>query len=283
LKPRAEFSFLEIAPHTGILRIVDIGAAPSPEPPRYQSLVDRGRATVTGFEPDPEGFARLQAKAGLQERHFPFFIGDGGPGTYHKTNNLYTGSLYPPNLKLLRRFSALPDVVRPVSAESVQTHRLDDVLRESEIDFLKIDVQGAELAVLQGAERLLPTVLVAELEVEFVPLYVNQPLFADVDGHMRARDFQLHAFTPIQKYSYTPAYDRDDPFSGVNQVIYTDAIYIPEFATVGRLPSERVLKLVTLLHDVYGSWDLCLHLLKHLASRGLEGLFSAYANRLNLG
>ena len=51
-------------------------------------------------------------------------------------------------------------------------------------------VLRSALQVLRGATNLLNRICVVESEVEFVPLYVNQPLFADVDAELRARSAQ---------------------------------------------------------------------------------------------
>lgn len=56
---------------------------------------------------------------------------------------------------------------------------------------LKLDVQGGELAVLEGAERLLAAVEHVYVEVSFAPLYDGQPLAAAVLGHLQARGFVL--------------------------------------------------------------------------------------------
>ena len=47
------------------------------------------------------------------------------------------------------------------------------------IDLLKMDVQGGELGILQGARQLLAQKKIAVIysEVFFVPMYQNQPLF----------------------------------------------------------------------------------------------------------
>jgi FkbM family methyltransferase len=64
-----------------------------------------------------------------------------------------------------------PAVPEPTRKVNVQVRRLDDVLAErgiEHVDFLKLDAEGGELAVLQGARRLLQTAprpaILAEVE-----------------------------------------------------------------------------------------------------------------------
>ncbi len=71
---------------------------------------------------------------------------------------------------------------------------LDDWTREAgvlAVDFIKLDTQGAELDIFRGAERTLKSVRMLEVEVEFNELYTGQPLFGDVDRHLRERGFVL--------------------------------------------------------------------------------------------
>lgn len=57
------------------------------------------------------------------------------------------------------------------------------------IDFIHMDVQGAELKVLQGAGAFLKRVKALWLEVEAVSLYKDQPLKRDVERFMRKHSF----------------------------------------------------------------------------------------------
>jgi len=81
----------------------------------------------------------------------------------------------------------------------VQTRTLDDIVREvgiTEIDLLKIDVQGAEAKVLAGAPNILRRTRFVWVEVSFKPLYENSPTFFDIYPQMNAAGFGLLELSP---------------------------------------------------------------------------------------
>jgi FkbM family methyltransferase len=59
------------------------------------------------------------------------------------------------------------------------------------IDLVHMDVQGAELMVLEGSPRMLQHISTIWLEVERVALYKHQPLKHDVEKFMRDNGFEL--------------------------------------------------------------------------------------------
>ncbi len=70
--------------------------------------------------------------------------------------------------------------------EAVTLDYLYNKLAFPNIDFIKIDVQGAALDVLQGGIHCLKeNTLGIEVEVEFSPIYDKQALFSDVDSFIR--------------------------------------------------------------------------------------------------
>ncbi|MFH2008141.1 MAG: FkbM family methyltransferase [bacterium] len=83
-----------------------------------------------------------------------------------------------------------PDLMHVERHIEVSVVRLDRVL-ECDLDLVKLDLQGYELEALRGCEELLPRIKVITTEVEFVPLYETQPLFADIDLFLRAHGFRL--------------------------------------------------------------------------------------------
>jgi len=66
------------------------------------------------------------------------------------------------------------------------------IAKGASLDCLWLDVQGAELLVLKGAERLLPNVRSIFVEVSVRPeLYRGSATFAEIDSLLRGFGFQL--------------------------------------------------------------------------------------------
>jgi FkbM family methyltransferase len=260
------WSLLEFFPEDFLINVLDVGAAFIERPP-YQSLVDVGRARIIGFEPDQQACENLNRKYGDPHRFFPFFIGNGGPATFHETNWAPTGSLYEPNTRLLEKFQNLAELVTPVSAHTVSTTRLDDIEEISDVDFIKIDVQGSELVVFENASRALASALVIQTEVEFVEIYKGQPMFADVDTFLRASGFQFHTLNGFSGRAFKPLVANGDLNSAFRQALWSDAIYVRDWMRLEELSEARLRNYAILAHDVLRSYDLAHVVLSALDSR----------------
>jgi FkbM family methyltransferase len=234
---------------------------------------------MTGFEPDLEGCERLGRTYGPPHRFFPLFIGDGTAGRFHRTVATQTGSLFRPNQRLLERFNDLHELTEVVAVHDVNTARLDDALPGEDTDFLKIDVQGGELAVLQGAATLLQSAVMVQTEVEFVEIYEGQPLFADVDRHLRSQGFWFHAFVDQGARTLKPL-RLGAPDRGIKQMLWADAVYIRPLLAFDTLADDKLLKLAILLHDLFASVDFAYACLRTVDTRRGSRLADDYGARL---
>lgn len=262
------------------INILDIGAAMT-EPPSYQSLVDAGRARIIGFEPNVEECDRLNREYGKPHRFFPYFIGDGCPAFFHETNWGPTGSLYEPNSPLLSKFQNLAEVMTLVAKHSASTTRLDDIEEISDVDFVKIDVQGGELAVFQNALRTLPGTLLIQTEVEFVELYKGQPMFADVDIFLRSAGFQFHAIKTFAGRRLKPLTHNNDIDQSFSQWLWSDALYVRDWMNLDSLDVSKLEKYAVLAHDLLRAFDLAHLVLMTLDKKTGSALAATYLERLN--
>lgn len=278
------FSLTELLPDTGIVSIVHVGARMyDGHEESYEHLVKLGRARLIGFEPDPAECKRMASRYPPPGYTFlPFFVGSGDVGTFHETASPSAASLYRPDMQRLARFHNLADLFEVGATRSVVTQRLDDIPGVEAMNFLKIDVQGAEMDVFEGAARLLSTCDVIQAEVEFVALYEGQPMFADVDRHLRAQGFQFHTFLDFGGRCFKPLVANQNPNQGLRQYLWADAVYVRDFMNFAQIPTERLAALAIILHDIYSSVDLCMVALTEIDRRVGKGprLEKAYFQRL---
>jgi FkbM family methyltransferase len=161
--------------------------------------------TLYGFDPDPAECERLRATYKDSNVHLvPLALAEEpGERTLYLTREMACSSLYRPDPALTAGFPELACAAEVGTSKIVVT-TLDAwsaANAVSGIDFIKLDTQGAELDVLRGGERTLASVRALEVEVEFNPIYVGQPLFGDVDRFLRDRGFVLWKLSTLAHYS----------------------------------------------------------------------------------
>jgi FkbM family methyltransferase len=278
---RPIFNIAAILPGLPRLKIVDVGAMSLGEgTDPYSPLTMATPCDVYGFEPVAVEFEKLKASAKPGHHYLPYFVGDGSARTFYECNFTMTSSLFEPNTALLAKFQNLEELTRVQKAYPVQTTRLDDIPELKGTDFLKADVQGAELLVFQGAPKLLDDALVVHTEVEFVQLYKDQPLFADVDAHLRSKGFVLHLLGKAGR-TFKPLIFRNDVNAGLSQILWGDAVYVRDFMSFDELSGPALLKIATILHETYRSVDLVAVALEAYDRQHGTELQSAYMKKLS--
>ncbi len=81
------------------------------------------------------------------------------------------------------------------------------------IDVMWMDIQGAELKALMGLGNKLDKVKIIHLEVEFIEIYKEQPLFATIDEYLKQNNFYLAGFTSRTHYSGDAVYVNKSNFN----------------------------------------------------------------------
>lgn len=262
------------------IKVVDIGANPIDGTPPYASLLHAGYADVVGFEPNPEALARLGTMQGPNELYLPHAVADGQRHTLNFCQAPGMTSLLEPNIEILRLFHGFPDWGKVLATEFVDTVRLDDIEATRGVELLKLDIQGAELMALRHGQDRLREALVVQTEVEFLPLYIGQPLFSEIDLFLRPFGFMFHRFYPAVSRVVCPLLIGNNIFAGLSQMVWADALFIRDITRLDRLTNEQILGMATILHDCYASIDIALHLLTEHDHRCGTNLGSAYLTGL---
>lgn len=273
------FPIASVLPALSRVKIIDVGASDTDEPPAYMRLIGALPYELVGFEPDAEECRTLNAKNRRGHVYLAHAIGDGSRRTLHRCATPACSSLFEPDEALAQNFHNLAPKLQVTDRVEVETHRLDDIPETAGAEFLKIDVQGGELLVLEGARDRLSDILVVHTEVEFLPLYKGQPLFGDIDAFLRRHGFLFHTMVPFGRTFRPLVANNDDGW--MRQMIWADAVYVRDFTRFADLAPEALLKIAAIMHENYQSFDLAaLALGTHDRLTG-SSLQPAYLKRLS--
>ena len=182
----------------GVNLVLDVGANSGQFGGFIRGAGFRGR--IVSFEPLSEARKLLAAEARgdpLWEVAPQMALGsEDGEIEIFVAENSFSSSVLP----MLRAHAFAAPGSAYVGKESVPLRRLDAVgsvyLSPDSVLFLKIDTQGYEDRVMQGAPDLLRRAVGLEIEMSLVPLYEGQRMYTDLDAQLRTMGFALWSVAP---------------------------------------------------------------------------------------
>lgn len=177
--------------------LLDVGANEGQYAVRMRRAGFAGR--IASFEPLSDAFAALERRAAAdprwEARRLALSDSD-GTAAIHVAGNSTSSSLLDMGEQHLR---SAPDSAY-VGSEQVPTARLDslwdELVRDGERAFLKLDVQGFEMHVLRGATRALQELRGVQAELALAHLYEGDSPWREVVDHLAALGFELAGVEP---------------------------------------------------------------------------------------
>lgn len=247
------------------IRLVDVGARGGIEPP-WSAIAPM--IEVVGFEPLEEAFEPLGKGAPRNATYLNVALGDTpGETILYRTRSAAGTSVFPPNAAFFDAF-VKDQAFAVVSEIPCRVDTLDRALSAAgigHVDFVKLDTQGSELSILQGAQQILERfVFGVEVEINLNEIYEGVPLFGDVDRFVRGYDYELAEIRPQWRLRYS---GRGLVDGGRGQSVWGDALYLKSLpavtARLGTLtPVERETELARHVATclLYGLGDYALEL-----------------------
>lgn len=179
----------ELAP-----RILDVGARGGAD----EALLPIAAASrIVCFEPDPAEADALSRRGDPRWKEFtvlPFAVGGvSGPQELHVPVDPEGASLLAHNADMIERFAS-EHLHRAVKTVPVQTWTLNDLQQAGHIDridYMKIDVEGAELDILKAGTSLLDDCVALKVECSFLQQRIDQPLIWDVAQFLAGSGFEV--------------------------------------------------------------------------------------------
>ena len=244
------------------ISFLDVGAA-NGAPPRWSAI--REFIDYCAVEPDPRSSGEVLQKETESRYRSERLItkalwNESGEVSLNLCRKAMTSSIYEPNDDFAKLFpdSNRFDIIKRIKLPCTT---IDEVTRNSGLQFdaIKLDIQGAELNALIGAEKSLTSVLAIEVEVEFHALYRNQPLFDSVFNFLKSHGFDLIDLVAL--YRWSPR-----EFTGLGQLTFADALFMRPPEKIASTATESEIRKYASICVIYRRGDLLVRLgelLKH--------------------
>jgi FkbM family methyltransferase len=254
------------------INVADIGASAIAETPVYKELIEKGLGHLFAFDGDERHITKLQNLYGSNATILNDFLGDGEEHTaYVCHENSGMTSLLKPSKQALGFFNGFTSFGEVLKQEQVATKTLNEVSEIDHLHFIKMDIQGSELSVLENGMKKLSDCVAIQLEISFICLYENQPTFGDTDVWMRKHGFAPHCFLDIKRWSIAPTVQQNNFRIPFNQLLEADIVYIKDPLDMPSWTPSQLKMMAVIADNFFASTDLAVHCLKELVRKGEIG------------
>jgi FkbM family methyltransferase len=271
--------------------ILDGGAREALDDPRWR-VFDHKRVTLHGFEVDPvecEKLNHIVKEMGLDYHYHPVGLWSREAKLpFYENKAPGGGSFYPQNVALTNRWKFqnketlfyARDMFYPTNTVEAKLTSIDHWAEEAgitKIDFMKLNVQGAELEILEGSESIIDGVIGIQVEVSLVESYHERPMFADIDRFLRQQGFTFFDFighhcigrasSPITAQHCPGLYPLWGQLIEGHGVYFRDPIDLEaKGRDIRHLTAQKILKLACFA-EIYGQAEFAFELLRWLSER----------------
>ncbi|QMU53928.1 MAG: FkbM family methyltransferase [Nitrosopumilus sp.] len=178
------------------MTVIDIGANIGYFTLLFSNLVGNS-GKVIAFEPNPRSFKILnkntQSNIIKNVTLFPNAL-----GKFNHSTKLFLSKINFGDNRISKKLIETTDLER--KAIDVDVITLDDVLQNMSVDFLKIDAQGSEMNILQGAKNIIKKNEQIKMVIEFWPIGLMahdcQPI--DFLTELKSLKFNIYDFSDIK-------------------------------------------------------------------------------------
>lgn len=189
---------LKIINHFKIDTLFDIGANTGQYAIEVRNLGYSGK--IISFEPLKDAFAELK-ETSLNDQNWivnNYAIGkEDTVGFINVAGNSWSSSL----LNMLPLHLKNAPESGYIATEEIEIKKLDSVFKSfsstGDNVMVKIDTQGYERRVLEGASESLSSVRIIQLEMSLVPLYETEVLFMEMINYLDNKGFQLFSLEDV--------------------------------------------------------------------------------------
>ncbi|CAM3958142.1 MULTISPECIES: FkbM family methyltransferase [Flavobacterium] len=172
--------------------VIDVGANIGQYGSELRNIGYRGR--IISFEPTSEAFTKLKKASSsdnLWEVHNVSLGERDGESTINISKNSVSSSI----LKDLPQLTSSAPEATFVTTETITISKLDTLfsklnLKDKNI-YLKIDTQGYEKMVLDGAKDSLKKIAGIQIEMALIPSYEGSLTFEEMSNFLKSLDFKL--------------------------------------------------------------------------------------------